>query len=69
MTLNSDNPVRMCTGIGREYEQAASLGFGPKDLLSFTRQGVVASFTSEERKAELLGTLQQYENAVGATAP
>ena len=57
VTLNTDNPVRMRTSIGREYEQAASLGFGPRDLLSFTRQGVAASFTSEARKADLLGTL------------
>ena len=54
VTLSTDDPVRLCTTIEREYEQAASLGFGADDLLSFTRQGILASFTTEERKSALL---------------
>ena len=54
VTLSSDDPVRLCTSIEREYEQAAVLGFGTDDLLSFTRQGILASFTSEERQSALL---------------
>ena len=52
-TLATDDPVRTCTSIGREYELAATLGFGPDELLSFTRQAIKASFTSPERKARL----------------
>ena len=57
VTLSTDNPLRLCTTIGREYDQAAALGFGTDDLLSFTRQGILASFTSEERKSALLDTV------------
>ena len=53
VTLASDDPVRICTSIGREYELAATLGFGPDELLSFTRQAINASFTSPARKARL----------------
>ena len=54
VTLSTDDPVRLCTSIEREYERAAALGFGRDDLLSFTRQGILASFTSEERRSKLL---------------
>ena len=54
VTLSTDDPVRLCTSIEREYERAAALGFGGDDLLSLTRQGILASFTSERRRATLL---------------
>ena len=54
ITLNTEDPVRTCTSIAREYELAASLGFSPKELRSITPQGIMASFTSDERKASLL---------------
>lgn len=54
VTLSTDDPVRLCTSIEREYERAAALGFGRDDLLSFTSQGILASFTSEERRSRLL---------------
>ena len=54
VTLNSDDPVRLCTSIGREYELAASLGFGTQELREMTRQAISASFTSDERKQRLL---------------
>ena len=57
VTLSSDDPVRLCTSIEREYEQAAALGFVADDLVSFTRHGILASFTSDKRKSELLDTL------------
>ena len=57
VTLCSDDPVRLCTGIAREYELAESLGFGTDDLRAFTRNGVLASFTSNERKSAILGLL------------
>ncbi len=57
VTLNSDDPVRMGTSIGREYELAQGLGFLEQDLLTFTRNAIVASFTTEERRNALLGAL------------
>lgn len=60
VTLNTDDPVRLCTTIEHEYELAASLSFEMDDLLAFTRQGILASFTTEERKAELLGVVGKW---------
>ena len=57
VTLCSDDPVRLCTSIDREYELAESLGFGTDDLRTFTRNGVLASFTPPERKSAILGLL------------
>ena len=57
VTLCTDDPVRLCTSIDREYDLAASLGFGADDLSAFTRNGVLASFTSNERKSAILGLL------------
>ena len=59
VTLCSDDPVRLCTDIAREYELAESLGFGANDLRAFTRNGVLASFTSDERKSAILGLLEE----------
>jgi imidazolonepropionase-like amidohydrolase len=58
ITLASDDPVRICTSIAREYELAGSLGFGTEELLGITRQAIRASFTSTERKQELFGILE-----------
>ena len=57
VTLSTDDPVRLCTDIGREYDLAAEVGFGRDDLLAFTRQGIAASFTTDERKTALLRAL------------
>ncbi len=55
MTLNSDDPVRVGTTIGREYEiAAAALGFSESELRQVTRNAIHASFTSQERRAALL---------------
>ena len=61
VTLGTDDPVRLCTSIGREYEQATALGFVIDDLMAFTRQGISSSFTSEEKKSALLGYLDYVE--------
>jgi adenosine deaminase len=58
VTLNTDHTLQMLNSIGREYEQAVRLGFSRDELLSFTRQGILASFTSQERKKVLLDNLQ-----------
>lgn len=60
VTLSTDDPVRLCTTMEREYELAAALGSGIDDLLSFTRQGVMASFTSDERRSELLDAVERW---------
>jgi adenosine deaminase len=60
VTLNTDDPVRVCTTIGREYAIAAALGFSRDDLLAFTRAAVHASFTSVDRKVALLQELDYW---------
>lgn len=62
VTLNTDDPVRIWTTIGREYAIAASLGFSPRELLTFTRNAVEASFTSDQRRSMLRNTLKQWQN-------
>ena len=59
ITLASDDPVRLCTGISREYELASSLGFSPEELLGMTRRAIAASFTSTERRQRLLGVVDE----------
>jgi adenosine deaminase len=54
ITLNTDDPVRVATTIGREYAVAAALGFGKDDLLGFTRNAVRASFAPRSRRDALL---------------
>jgi hypothetical protein len=57
VTLCTDDPVRLCTTIGREYAVAAALGFSPAELLGFTRNAVVAAFVSDDRRQTLLSEL------------
>lgn len=58
VALATDNPVQLCTTIGREYALAHALGFSPAELLSFTAHAVRASFMPTERKDELLTSLR-----------
>jgi adenosine deaminase len=57
VALGTDNPVQMCTTIGREYAAASALGFTHADLLALTRTAITASFATAERKAEMLAAL------------
>jgi adenosine deaminase len=57
VALCTDDPVQICTTIGREYALAHALGFSPAELLGFTRNAVRAAFTTPERRAELLNEL------------
>ena len=57
VTLASDDPVRLCTGIGREYELAMSLGFGSDQLVEMSTSGIQASFARPSRKESLLRQL------------
>ncbi len=63
VTLSSDDPVGLNTTIGTEYELAACLGFSASDLLGFTRNGIAASFTSDERRRALLSQISQLVEA------
>jgi len=61
VTLNTDNPLRLCARIGREYAVTAALGFSPVELLNFTRNAVRASFTTASRRSELTAVLDAWE--------
>lgn len=54
VTLATDNPIQVGTTIEREYLLAASLGLTTPQLLQLTRNAICASFTSVDRRAELL---------------
>ena len=62
VTLNTDDPVRIWTTIGREYAIAAGLGFSRRDLLTFTYNAIEASFTSDARRSMLRNALKQWED-------
>lgn len=62
--LTTDNPVQMCTTIGREDALAHTLGFSPDELLTFTSNAVKASFMEAERKRALLTTLDAVASQV-----
>ncbi len=59
VTISSDDPVCLDTTIGGEYHLATRFGCDASDLLKFTRNGIESSFTSEERKANLLASMPQ----------
>lgn len=57
VAICTDDPVRACTTIGREYEIAARLGFSPAELRGCTRAAVRASFCSPAERDRLLRLL------------
>jgi adenosine deaminase len=55
VTLNSDDPPHFHTSLGREYAEAArQWGYGPADLVRFTRNAIDAAFIDGEMRARLL---------------
>ncbi len=60
VALGSDNPVQICTTIGREYALAHALGFSPDELLAFTCNGVKSAFTTPARRDELLNEINEW---------
>ena len=54
VSICTDDPVRACTTIGREYGIAAKLGFSREELCGFTRAGVRASFCDPAERERLL---------------
>ena len=68
--FNTDDPVRVCTTIGREYAIAHRLGFSLTELAAISRRAIQASFTSPERKTELLGLMDEWAaKALTSSAP
>lgn len=67
VTLATDNPIQVGTTIEREYLLAASLGITSRQLFDMTRTAIGASFTTPERRAELLANLDDnsYDLAEG----
>ncbi|MEV3934421.1 hypothetical protein AB0K52_00360 [Glycomyces sp. NPDC049804] len=57
VTLATDNPIQLGTTIEQEYIAAAELGLSLDQLTGFTRNAIEAAFTSDERKATMLGYL------------
>jgi adenosine deaminase len=57
IALCTDDPVQVCTTIGREYALAHALGFSSTELLAVTRNAILAAFTTPERRDELLTEL------------
>lgn len=68
VTLNTDDPVRVGTTIGREYAIAAALGFSAAELRGFTRSAIQASFATTPRRATLLAELAVSEREQYAPA-
>ena len=54
VTICTDDPVRACTTIGREYAIAAELGLSTAELLACTQAAVAASFCDDETRGRLL---------------
>jgi hypothetical protein len=66
VALGTDDPMQVCTTIGREYAMAAALGFSPAELLGFASNAVRASFLPPECKAVLLAELSAWDaDAIG----
>jgi adenosine deaminase len=60
VVLGTDDPVQVGTTIGREYAVAEQLGLTPHELWQLTVNAVRASFTTAERRAELLDELERH---------
>ena len=54
VAICTDDPVRACTTIGREYAIAAHLGFSSSQLQECTRAAIRASFCSPDQRDRLL---------------
>ena len=60
VALCTDDPVQICTTIGREYAIAHTLGFTPAELLGMTRNAICAAFTTSTRRQALLQELDDW---------
>jgi len=63
VALCTDDPVKMCTPIGREYTIAHALGFATDALLGFTRNAIRAAFIAPQQRTALLAEVDTWEKA------
>ena len=61
VALCTDDPVQVCTTIGREYAIAQALGFSETDLVGFTRNAIQAAFIPADVRAALLEQVDAYQ--------
>jgi len=54
VAICTDDPLRACTTIGREYAIASELGFSGAELRACTQAAVEASFCDDETRGRLL---------------
>ncbi|MHC5773136.1 hypothetical protein [Nostoc sp.] len=66
IALCTDDPVQICTTIGREYTVAHALGFSAAESLAVIRNAIKVAFTSPERRNDLLTKLSQWSDADSA---
>jgi len=60
VTINSDDPPFFWTDIGLEYRQASEqMGFSDAELISMTRNAILAAFVDETTREQLLARLDQ----------
>ncbi|GAA1666481.1 adenosine deaminase [Nonomuraea maheshkhaliensis] len=70
VTLNSDDPPMFATTTAAEYRAVArAFGFGKERLAEFARNGVRASYLSEERKRLLIEEIDALTGQEAAQAP
>ena len=62
VALCTDDPVQMCTTIGREYALAHALGFATDDLLGFTRNAIRVAFIAPPQRTALLAEVDTWDN-------
>ena len=59
VTINTDNPVRFRTNIRREYELASTVGLTSADIAAATHTAIAFAFTSDQRRRDLLATVNR----------
>ncbi len=70
VTLNSDDPPMFATTTAAEYRAVArAFGFGKERLAEFARNGVRASYLSEERKRQLIEEIDTLTGQEAAQTP
>jgi adenosine deaminase len=62
VALCTDDPVQMCTTIGREYALAHALGFAIDDLLGLTRNAIRVAFIAPPQRTALLAEVDTWDN-------
>jgi adenosine deaminase len=65
VALSTDDPVRLCTTIGREYAVAAAMGFSSAELVQLTHSAVEAAFVTPARRTGLLALLDAWDGRQG----